>query len=449
MRISVIGGTGYVGLVTGIGMAVCGNDVICADINEQKIEGLNRDILPIYEKGLPELLKKAKEDKRIVFTSNVGKAVAESDIIFIAVGTPENRYGDTDLSQLVKAVRSIAGHMTEYKIIVVKSTVPVGTCELAARLLNDNLRHPSVRFDVVSNPEFLREGNAVWDFMTPERIVIGSDSTGAAEKIRELYAGFDVPVIMTDTRSSEMIKYACNSYLASRISFINEIAEICEKTGADIKPVVQAMKLDRRIGGEYLDPGPGFGGPCLSKDLNSLINFAERADANVGMLKAAAFRNGLQIDNIMDHIFKEIERASKGKVTVLGLSFKPGTDDLRNSPAVHLLDKLAGAGITAVAYDPVVKKLDSRFDHCVVLAGSIEEAACNSDCLVLMTDWQEFRELNLEKIRDIMRTPSIVDARNMISADTACCYGFRYKGVGTRNNVLLEQVSHAGLRDIV
>jgi len=315
--------------------------------------------------------------------------------------------------------------------------------------MEENLKHSSAGFDVVSNPEFLREGNAVHDFMSPERIVIGTDNPEAAEKIKKLYKSFDVPVLISDIRSAEMAKYACNSYLASRISFINEIAEICEKVGADINSVTRVMKLDKRIGRDYLSPGPGFGGPCLSKDLKSLINFAQRADANVNMLKSVSDRNDMQIDNLTDYICKETSGSGNAKISVLGLSFKAGTGDIRNSPAVYLLEKLVSTGISVTAFDPVVKQLDNRFNYNVTLAGTIEDAVRNSDCLVIMTDWQEFKELSLEKIKDIMRTPSIVDARNIISATDAYNHGFRYKGIGTGSLVLDEHDRRYDLRQIV
>lgn len=428
MKISVIGGTGYVGLVTGIGLAVYGNDVICADINEKNIHDLNKGILPIYEKGLDELLMRANTNKKIKFTTCIKTAVVESEIIIIAVGTPENRYGDTDLSQIIKAVKSVVSYITEYKIIVIKSTVPVGTCELVARILNESLKN--VSFDVVSNPEFLREGEAVQDFMSPERIVIGADSPKAAAIMNNLYNPFNVPLIISDTRSSEMIKYACNSYLASRISFINEIAEICEVLDADVNTVLSAMKLDKRIGGNYLAPGPGFGGPCLSKDLKSLINFAERANANVDMLKAVLRRNELQIENIMNHIITELSGLNNIRISVLGLSYKAGTDDTRNSPAVHLIERLLARSMNVSVYDPVVKIFDGDLMSRVKSVDSVEAAALKSDCLVIMTDWQEFKHIDLKKLYGLMYNPIIIDTRNIIPVKTAITLGFRYKGIG-------------------
>lgn len=452
MKVSIIGGTGYVGLVTGAGLAACGNEVICADIDETKIDGLCKGVLPIYERGLEEIISKAMNENKLRFTTSIANAVAESEIIMIAVGTPENHYGDTDLSQLVRAVKSIAFNMNEYKLIVLKSTVPVGTCELVSRLLKDNLKYSSAEFEVVSNPEFLREGSAVRDFMQPERIIIGTDSMRAAGKMKELYKSFGAPILLSDVRSTEMAKYACNSYLASRISFINEIAEICEKVGADIHSVINAMKLDKRIGSEYLNPGPGFGGPCLSKDLKSLINFSQRAGANVNLLKAVVERNELQVDNLLEYIFHRSGVTEKSKVAILGLSFKAGTDDIRNSPAIMLIEKLVNRGIRVTAYDPLVKGFDSILDSSVNLVSSIDEAVQHIDCLIIMTDLKEFKEINLKNLKNCMRTPSIVDTRNVIPAAEAVKAGFNYKGIGVACNGMGNRRPDTGnteLRNII
>ncbi len=272
LKVSIIGGTGYVGLITGLGLAVHGNDVICMDTDHRKIGALNSDELPIYEEGLAELLREAKARNKVAFTTDIKTAVKESDILMLAVGTPETKNGDTDMSQLIKALKSIAGHIDNYKTIVIKSTVPVGTCDMARMIIKDNLKNSLVPFDLVSNPEFLREGNAVKDFLTPDRIVIGTDTSESEVIMKELYGPFAAPLVLTDTRSSEMVKYACNAYLATRISFVNEISEISEKVNADIHAILEGMKLDKRIGSLYLNPGPGFGGPCLAKDLKSLVH---------------------------------------------------------------------------------------------------------------------------------------------------------------------------------
>lgn len=434
MNVAVIGGTGYVGLVTGIGLAIHGNNVICADIDGKKINDLNNNVLPIYEEGLDSLLEDAKRSKKIRFTTCIKDAVTESEIIVIAVGTPERKNGGADMSYLISALRSIANCMDEYKVIVIKSTVPVGTCEMAGTFIRNNLKNSHCPFDVVSNPEFLREGSAVKDFLYPERIVIGSDSEKSTAKMKELYGTFDAPVVLTDTKSSEMLKYACNSYLATRISFINEIAEVCEKVGADINSVLQGMKLDKRIGSSYLSPGPGFGGPCLTNDIKSLINFGAKANANVSLLKSVLNRNEVQIKNIMSYIGRELADTSSKKVTILGLSFKAGTNDTRNSPAVKLVQRLAETKNSVAVYDPVVKRLDSPLNGNVCFSHSIEDAVNQSDCLIIMTEWEEFKNIDLNSVYKQMRIPLIIDTRNTLSSIKAVETGFKYKGIGIGNS---------------
>lgn len=441
MKVAVIGGTGYVGLVTGIGLAVHRHRITCADIDSERVRELNKGILPIYEENLNEMLEEAQKNGNIRFTSCTRDAVVESQVIIIAVGTPENRSGEADLTHLLRALKEIAYHMNDYKVIVIKSTVPVGTCEMARIYVKENLRKTNCAFDVVSNPEFLREGSAAKDFMFPERIVIGADNERAAEILKELYGTFSAPVILTDTKSSELIKYACNSYLATRISFINEIAEICEKTDADINAVTAAMKLDKRIGGAYLAPGPGFGGPCLSKDLKSLINFSYRANANVGLLKSVLERNELQISNIFNKILHEFDSAINNKITILGLSFKAGTNDTRNSPAISLLELLTRTKNRITVYDPVVKNLDCSASCNVEFAQSLNSAVEASDCLIIMTEWEEFKSLDLEELYHKMRTPLIIDTRNLLNKKEAVETGFKYTGIGTGNliHVNLEE----------
>lgn len=434
MKVSIIGGTGYIGLVTGIGLAVKGHHVICADIDRTKIEHMDMGILPIYEEGLNDLLQKAKNSGNISFTNCIHNAVTESDILMIAVGTPEGMNGETVMSQLVNALTSVASAMNRHKTIVIKSTVPVGTCDMAVSLVRKNLKSPSISFDIVSNPEFLREGTAVKDFMNPDRIVIGTSDNYTARIMMDLYKGFDCPFILTDLRSSEMIKYACNSYLAARISFINEIAEICEKVDADVQYVIDGMKYDKRIGGHYLNPGPGFGGPCLHKDIRSLIHFGEQAGADVGMLKAVLERNEKQVGNIVRYINTTLKSIKNKKVAILGLSFKAGTDDTRNSPALMLVEKLLEAKCRVSVYDPQVSRKAEILNSSVIMAHSISNAASNADCIVIMTEWDEFASINLDALYQVMRTPNIVDARNIISPERASEAGFRYKGIGMQRS---------------
>ena len=430
MNVSIIGGTGYVGLITGLGLAIHGHNVICMDTDTRKIEALNNSELPIYEAGLEELLKEATDRKQVVFTSCLKTAVSQSEIIMIAVGTPESKNGETDLSHLVQALKLVANEMESYRTIVIKSTVPVGTCDMARTLISDNLKNRFIPFDVVSNPEFLREGNAVQDFLKPERIIIGVDDSESEVIMKELYKTFAAPMVLTNTRSSEMVKYACNAYLAARISFINEISEISEKVNADIHAILEGMKLDKRIGGLYLNPGPGFGGPCLTKDLKSLICFAGKANAELPLLKAVLERNEVQINNIIKYIIDELKDIRGKKIAVLGLSFKAGTDDTRNSPAVQLLERLLDKSLRIHVYDPVVKSIEEPLHSRVIFSRNIEDTFHNADCLIVMTEWPIFKEIDLEMLYHSMKTPVIVDTRNIFSYSKANSLGFRYKGIG-------------------
>lgn len=451
MKIGIIGGTGYVGLVTGLGFAAKGHQVVCADIDSAKIERIKSGELPIYEKGLEELLISAVKNKRISFTDCIKEAVVCCDVIMIAVGTPEGKNGKADMSYFFKAVKSVVkcinsinpcdGKSGNYKVIVAKSTVPVGTCELARMLVHNGLKSTFVEVDVASNPEFLREGNAVDDFLNPERIVIGSYNERTSEIMKELYAQFEAPIIFTDPKSAEMIKYACNAYLASRISFINEIAEICAKTGADINGVIEGMKYDHRIGKHYLSPGPGFGGPCLSKDLKSLINFASNANANVDMLKSVLKRNNIQISNIAREILHELRFMEGRKIAILGLSFKKDTDDTRNSPSLLLIQKLIDTNAKIFVYDPKVNSLSKDLGSKVYFANTAYEAVDEADCMVVMTEWDEFKNLDLKFIFSIMKTPFIYDARNIIDMKYAADIGFSYMGIGIKssNNKVMQE----------
>jgi UDPglucose 6-dehydrogenase len=430
MRVAVVGGTGYVGLVTAIGLAVHKNHVVCVDIDSRKIKHLNQGEIPIYEKGLNKLLKIALRKKRIHFKLDFRDAIINSEIIMVTVGTPEGEDGDVDLSQVFTAVKIIAEYIGEFKTIVIKSTVPVGTCDTVRRIIKENLRDEAVSFEVVFNPEFLSEGNAVQDFMNPERIVIGADSIKAANPVKKLYRTFKAPVIITDIRSAELVKYACNAYLANRISFINEIAEISEKVNADIHSVIKCMKLDKRIGKYHLNPGPGFGGPCLSKDLKSLVQIAKDAGANHDLLQAVLARNETQIENLIQCLQLHRKREDLKRIGVLGLSYKAGTNDVRNSPAIKLIERLSVNEEEIVVFDPVVKQLDGPIQARVYFADCMEEAIQNADCLIIMTEWDEFKNLNLEKVALLMRNPFIIDTRNILPTERARHIGFRYIGTG-------------------
>jgi len=292
-----------------------------------------------------------------------------------------------------------------------------------------------IPFDVVSNPEFLREGNAVSDFLNPDRIVVGIDTPESEVVMKELYSTFDAPMIFTDTRSSELVKYACNAYLATRLSFINEISEISEKVNADIHAILRGMKLDKRIGSHYLNPGPGFGGLCLTKDLKSLICFASKANTDLPLLKAVLERNGIQIKSIIGYVMSELKDVENTKIAILGLSFKAGTNDTRNSPAIHLLEKLTATKTTIHVFDPVVKNLEEPLNSRVTFSENIEDTIKDADCLIVMTEWQEFKELELKTVYNMMKTPLIVDTRNIFAPNKAHYLGFQYKGIGIADNI--------------
>lgn len=437
MKVSVIGGSGYIGLVTGIGLASLGISVICADINISKIQGLNEDRLPIHEEGLSPLLAKAKRKKKIVFTTSLSSAIKQSNIIFIAVGTPLSPNGEADMSQVLSALRTIAEHMETPKTIVIKSTVPVGTHKLAHEIIKKHLKNKNLTYDLVSNPEFLREGSAVKDFLSPDRIVIGSDSKKAIKRLECLYKTFSVPKVITDPTSAEMIKYACNAYLATRLSFINEMSEICEKMDASILNVIEGMKYDKRIGGHYLNPGPGFGGPCLNKDLQSLIRFSTSHGANTEMLQSVITRNNRQIDRIIEYIIHNLKSKSfpsNPKITILGLSFKANTNDTRNSPTLKLLQSLKKINVKISVYDPVVKKLPDTLSTLVHHASNPYSAVENSSLCILMTEWDEFKSMDLQSIYNLMAQPHILDTRNILSHEMANQIGFYYKATGCKES---------------
>jgi UDPglucose 6-dehydrogenase len=434
MRIAMIGGTGYVGLVTGAGFASMGHDVICADVNFERVQSLDKGIVHIHEEGLDGLIRTAKVNNRISFTTSIETAVQVSDIIMITVGTPQKASGDTDMGQLLRSLKMIADYSNGNKIVVIKSTVPPGTCDMADGLFRSMIKAPGVDIEVASNPEFLREGCAVSDFLEPERIVIGTRSKKALKVLMELYRSFNCDIIETDPVSSEMIKYACNAYLATRLSFINEIAEICEKVYADIGDVIKGMKYDKRIGGHYLSPGPGFGGPCLQKDLTSLINFSERSGANADMLNSVLLRNELQLAGIIEYIECILGSYPEKIITILGLSFKAGSNDIRNSPALSLIEKISSEDYTIKVYDPLVKDIDGDLANRITFSPDLISALDGSDCMVIMTEWSEFKDLDYLSAYNIMRTPIIVDTRNILDKDIAREHGFIYKGIGINSS---------------
>lgn len=431
MRICVVG-TGYVGLVAGACLAEMGNEVICVDNNEQKIKELLKGHIPIYEPGLEELIQANVRENRLNFTTNLVEAVNSSLICFIAVGTPQGDDGSCDLSYVFGVAEEIAKSMTDYKVIVNKSTVPVGTAEKVKNIVKSVT---NCDFDVVSNPEFLKQGAAVDDFLKPDRVIIGSDSHKATEIMQELYSPFlrtGNPVIIMDVKSAEMSKYAANSFLATKISFINELANICEEIGADIEQVRIGMSSDRRIGSQFLFPGLGYGGSCFPKDVKALIKVANDSGVPSKILEAADNINKQQREIFTDKIFKYFGGDLKGKTFALwGLAFKPRTNDMREAPAFTIIQRLKDAGATIQAYDP--KAMDEAkkiIGNSVEYAQNSYDALSNADALILVTEWNEFRRPDFERIKKLLKNPVIFDGRNQYDQKRMQERGFEYICIG-------------------
>ena len=431
MNICVVG-TGYVGLVTGAVFADLGNDVICVDNVREKIEGLKQGRMPIYEPGLEEMVARNVTDGRLTFTTSLADAVKRSELIFIAVGTPAKTNGETDLSAVEDVARAIARAMDSYKVIVNKSTVPVGTGDLVREIIAKNQPRP-VAFDVVSNPEFLREGSAIEDTLRPDRIVIGAPTQQVAMTLLELYAQLGRPMIITDVPSAEMIKYASNAFLAAKISFVNAIANVCELAGADVTQVIKGLGLDPRIGPAFLQAGLGFGGACLPKDVESLIQTAATLGYDFKLLKSVAEINRERAQHFVETMRKALGPLDDMVVAVLGLAFKPNTDDMREAKSVEVVALLHEAGATIKAYDPVATENARRLlPRGVTYCASPYEAAEKADALALVTEWNEFKFLNLERLRSLMRRPVIFDGRNLYEPDRMRRLGFEYYSVGRR-----------------
>jgi len=443
MKIAVIG-TGYVGLVTGTCLAESGNTVICMDIDAVKIEQLNTGVVPIYEPGLEELVKRNAAYGRLSFTTDMARAVRSAELIFIAVGTPPGEDGSADLKYVLGAAKEIGKHMNGYKVVINKSTVPVGTADKVRTAVAGGTRH---RFDVVSNPEFLKEGAAIEDFMKPDRVVIGVDSPRAAAIMEDLYAPFvrtGKPILTMDIRSAEMTKYASNAMLATKISFINEMAIICAGLGADIDQVRKGMGFDRRIGFEFLFPGVGYGGSCFPKDVQALARTAREHGVDAIVLRSVEAVNERQKKLLSTMILrhftgKEKKRASAkrplaGKtIAVWGLSFKPRTDDMREAPSVVIIKSLLRAGAAVRAHDPVaMNEARKIFKNRIQLMESDYEALRGADALAVVTEWSEFRTPDFQKMKGLMKNPVIFDGRNIYSQEELRKIGFTYYGIGRR-----------------
>jgi len=431
MQISVIG-TGYVGLVTGACFAEFGVNVLCMDTDEKRIARLEKGDVPFYEPGITELVAKGISQSRLSFTTDLTRAVDHGQVIFIAVGTPPKKDGSADLSYVEEVGRGIARTMTSYKVIVTKSTVPVGTGELIKKVISAN-QPKKVLFDVASNPEFLREGSAIEDFMRPNRVVIGSESEQAASIMKDLYRPLyllETPFVVTDVPTAEMIKYASNAFLATKISFINEIATLCERVGADVQMVSKGMGLDQRIGSKFLHAGPGFGGSCFPKDLAALVQMGDRAGYPMQIAQAAATVNSQQRDRMIDKISAVLGTIKGSTIAMLGLSFKPNTNDLREAPALAIAQALMQSGAGLRGYDPAALEEAAQILPGMIACKDPYDAATGADALVLMTEWNEFRNLDFAKLKTIMRKPVLVDLRNVYESSRVTSFGFHHISVG-------------------
>lgn len=437
-KIVTIIGTGYVGLVSGACLAEIGNSVICADIDTQKIAMLHNGIMPIYEVGLSDVVERNVDAGRLMFTDNVADAIAQGDIIFIAVGTPMGEDGSANLSYIDSVVKMIAENMDSYKIIVTKSTVPVGTGKgIRAQLENIYGIDPQL-FSIVSNPEFLREGLAVNDFLYPDRLVIGTDSDIALIALCEVYESLiasGTPCVLTNVQTAEMIKYASNAFLSVKISYINEVANLCDATDADVKTVAYAMGLDHRISPAFLNPGPGFGGSCFPKDAQAIVHIAGKHHLPFYTVRAALDANVIQqgkaVEKLQDLIQRELQEDVEGKtVAVLGLAFKAGTDDVRYSPSIRTIELLQELGVNVVAYDPVAVENMQKIFPDVMYCSSAYEAAKNADAVILMTDWDEIKQIDFARLKKVMHYPILVDARNIVNPEILKHLGFACDAIG-------------------
>ena len=433
MRIAMIG-TGYVGLVSGTCFSEFGIPVTCVDKDARKIELLGENVMPIYEPGLDEMVAANVESGRLSFTTELAPAVKGADAVFIAVGTPSRRGdGHADLSYVYAAAEEIADAMDGYTVVVTKSTVPVGTGDEVERIIR--ARRPDAEFDVVSNPEFLREGSAINDFMRPDRVVIGTESERARKVMKQLYRVLfliETPIVFTSRRTSELIKYAGNTFLATKITFINEIADLCEKVGADVHDVARGIGLDGRIGKKFLHPGPGYGGSCFPKDTLALVRTARDYHAPLRIIETVVAVNDERKKQMADRVIAACGGSAQGKtVAVLGLAFKPNTDDMRDSPAIDIVAAMVEAGATVKAFDPEAMKearhlLPASVQYCADAYGTMPSA----DCLVIITEWNEVRALDLDKVKSLLKAPVLVDLRNVYAPEEMADLGFRYTSIG-------------------
>jgi len=430
MKIAVVG-TGYVGLVAGACFAENGNEVICVDKDPAKVRMLQKGKIPIYEPGLEEMVKRNHAEKRLSFTTALAKGVQQAQIIFIAVGTPTGEDGSADLQHVLAVARDLAKAMNGYKVVVNKSTVPVGTAAKVRDVIRRETTHP---FSVVSNPEFLKQGAAIDDFMKPDRVVVGAEDPRSAELMKELYSPFTrtgAPIMMMDCASAELCKYAANAMLATRISFMNEVSNVCEAVGANVDQVRHAVASDRRIGPSFLFPGVGYGGSCFPKDVKAMVRFAEEKDYEFQILNAVEAVNESQKKRLIAKMEKHFGSLKGKRIAVWGLAFKPKTDDMREAPAVPLIQGLLAAGASVHAYDPEAMKVAKGiFGSKIHYAENAYAALTGADALAIVTEWSEFREPDYGRMRKLMRSPVIFDGRNIYNPESLRSQGFTYISMG-------------------
>jgi UDPglucose 6-dehydrogenase len=430
MKLAVVG-TGYVGLVAGACLAETGNDVICVDKDAGKVRTLRKGRMPIFEPGLEELVRRNVAEKRLSFTTQLPKAVRAASVIFIAVGTPQGEDGAADLQHVLGVAREIAQAMNGFKVIVDKSTVPVGTAQKVREIVRRETTHP---FSVVSNPEFLKQGAAVDDFLKPDRVVIGTEDEKGGEIMRQLYAPFTrtgAPIMVMDTASAELCKYAANALLATKISFMNEIANVCELFGADVDEVRRAVGSDRRIGSSFLFPGVGYGGSCFPKDVKAIVKFTGDKGYEFEILKAVERVNHRQKSVLVNRMEKHFGSLNGRTIAVWGLAFKPRTDDMREAPAIVLIERLLAAGAKVQAFDPAAMPVARRlFGSSVAFAPRSYAALDGADALAVVTEWSEFREPDFAKMRKLMKSPIVFDGRNIYSRELMRANGFTYYAIG-------------------
>ena len=428
-------GVGYVGLVSGACFADLGNRVIALDIDEKRVENLNKGIMPIYEPGLEELVERNVKAGRLTFTTSYKEALKGSDFAFIAVGTPSGVDGDADLQYVASAARAIAENMSDELILVNKSTVPVGTGDWVADIVKEAQPEP-IDFSVVSCPEFLREGSAIGDFMNPHRTVLGSQDQEAAEKVAHIHLPLRAPIVITNLRTAEMIKYASNAFLATKISFINEVADICEALGADVKEVAIGMGYDKRIGPMFLDAGLGWGGSCFPKDVKALAFMAEEKGLDPKILNKTLDVNYERRDMVIEHVTQMLDGDTKGKtIGLLGLAFKPNTDDMRDAPSIDIANALNAAGATVRGYDPVSMDVARDLLPAVDMFENPYDMAKGCDALIVVTEWNEFKQLSLKEVKDLMKESAVLfDGRNIYDPADAREIGFNYRAMGRGYN---------------